>query len=73
MKVYRIRVDISPDIVQSYYQGTLSTIIVDDDIGRRIQLALRHFRPFMSQLGVRGQFRLEIDENGKFIALQKIN
>ncbi|KKO46587.1 hypothetical protein WG68_04630 [Arsukibacterium ikkense] len=56
-----------------YYQGKLRYVVVTADSGERIQLALKHFQPFFSDLGLRGRFRLFLLENGAFQQLEKIN
>ncbi len=56
-----------------YYQGTIRYVVVTADTGERIQLGLKHFQPFFSDLGLQGYFRLSLQENGAFERLEKIN
>lgn len=64
---------ISAEKCQQYYRGTVRYIIVTADSGERVQLAFRHFQPYISQLGVRGRFRLTLTDNGDFLQLEKIS
>ncbi|HAW92535.1 MULTISPECIES: DUF2835 family protein [unclassified Arsukibacterium] len=56
-----------------YYQGSLRYVVVTADSGERIQLGLKHFQPFFSDLGLRGRFRLSLTQSGAFERLEKIN
>lgn len=56
-----------------YYQGTIRYVVVTADSGERIQLGLKHFQPYFSELGLRGRFRLSLQQNGAFERLEKIN
>jgi hypothetical protein len=56
-----------------YYQGSLRFVVVTADTGERIQLGLKHFRPYFTAVGLRGRFRLTLSENGAFEGLEKIN
>lgn len=64
---------ISVEKCQQYYRGEVRHIIVTADTGERVQLAFRHFQPYISQLGIRGRFRLTLTENGEFLQLEKIS
>ncbi|WP_372626593.1 DUF2835 family protein [Arsukibacterium sp.] len=56
-----------------YYQGSVRYVVVTADSGERIQLGLKHFQPFFSELGLRGRFRLSLTQSGAFERLEKIN
>jgi hypothetical protein len=56
-----------------YYQGIIRYVVVTADSGEKIQLALKHFQPFFSDVGLKGHFRLTLLENGAFSNLEKIN
>lgn len=64
---------ISAEKCQQYYRGEVRYAIVTADSGERVQLAFRHFQPYISQLGIRGRFRLTLTENGEFLQLEKIS
>lgn len=64
---------LSVEKCQRYYQGQSRYVLVTADSGERIQLAFRHFQPFISAIGIRGRFRLTVTDNGEFLQLEKIN
>lgn len=64
---------ISAEKCQQYYRGEVRYVIVTADSGERVQLAFRHFQPYISQLGIRGRFRLTLTDNGEFLQLDKIS
>lgn len=64
---------ISVEKCQQYYRGEARYVIVTTDRGERVQLAFRHFQPYISQLGIRGRFRLIVTDNGEFLQLEKIS
>lgn len=41
------------------------------DVGKTVMFPARHIRPFMTNSGVRGIFKLYLDEQNKFIKLEK--
>ena len=71
-KVYRFRMYITPRECQEYYKGLFTSIQVLTHTGQTLQLPARHIRNFMTPSGVEGLFELHLDNNNKFISLQKI-
>ncbi len=69
----RFSLDISPEEFLLHYQGAASTVIVQADDGRHIQLPANSLRPFVSPQGVVGQFELELNQNNKLIKLKKLS
>ncbi|PSD40987.1 DUF2835 family protein, partial [Vibrio sp. V02_P2A34T13] len=49
-----------------------SSVQVYTDQGLRLQLPASRFRPFLSQIGVKGRFRLTTDQNNKFVKLETL-
>ncbi|MDF2186324.1 DUF2835 domain-containing protein [Grimontia hollisae] len=72
MRVYLFSVDIDYHLFLQHYSGAASTVIVRTDNGLTLQLPASRLRPFLSQLGVKGRFRLMVDENNRFKSLEKI-
>ncbi len=64
---------ISVEKCQQYYRGEVRYVVVTADSGERIQLAFKHFQPYISQLGIRGRFRLTVTAKGEFLRLEKIS
>lgn len=72
MRVYLFSVDIDYHLFLQHYSDAVSTVIVRTDNGLTLQLPASRLRPFLSQLGVKGRFRLMVDENNRFKSLEKI-
>lgn len=73
MKQYSFDLYISYDQFMSVYQGHARHIVIHSEQGVSIQLPAQNFLPFVSQLGVRGYFRLTTDDHNKFIKLEQLH
>ncbi|QSA19688.1 DUF2835 domain-containing protein, partial [Vibrio furnissii] len=67
---YFFSLNISYQSFLSHYSGAASTVLVLTESGLRLQLPAAKFRPFLSQIGVKGRFRLTTDQNNKFLKLE---
>ncbi|TNZ69818.1 hypothetical protein CGK42_15725 [Vibrio parahaemolyticus] len=72
MKHYYFTLNIPYQTFLSLYSGAASSVQVITNNGLRLQLPAAKFRPFLSQLGVRGRFRLTTDQNNKFLKLETL-
>jgi hypothetical protein len=72
MQTYLFSLSISYQDYLDYYAGAATTILVTADSGTRLRLPAAKFRPFLSQLGLRGRFRLTADQNNKFVSLEAL-
>ena len=70
MNHYYFGLNISYQSFIVHYSGAASNVQVVTDNGLRLQLPAARFRPFLSQIGVKGRFRLTTDQNNKFIKLE---
>ncbi|WP_075202588.1 DUF2835 domain-containing protein [Vibrio mexicanus] len=70
MNHYYFTLNISYQTFVSHYSGAASSVVVHTDNGLRIQLPAVRFRPYLTQIGVKGRFRLTTDQNNKFIKLE---
>ncbi|NIY84776.1 DUF2835 domain-containing protein [Vibrio hepatarius] len=70
MNYYYFSLNISYQTFLSHYNGAASNVLVTTDNGLRLQLPASRFRPFLSQIGVKGRFRLTTDHNNKFMKLE---
>jgi len=71
-KVYRFRMKLTARECQEYYKGLFTSVQVLTHTGLRLQLPAHHIRTFVTPQGVEGYFELLLDNNNKFISLQKI-
>ncbi|MCF2909175.1 DUF2835 domain-containing protein [Pseudoalteromonas sp. DL2-H2.2] len=72
MQEYYFYMDLSHEQCMAYYHGHVEFIQVVEDGGKRIRFPAHHIRRHVSTLGVRGRFRLLLDENNRFVALEKV-
>ncbi|OEE62212.1 hypothetical protein A1OO_08280 [Enterovibrio norvegicus FF-33] len=70
--VYLFTLDISYHTFQQHYAGVASTVVVKTDNGLTLQLPASRLRPYLSQLGLKGRFRLVVDEANRFKSLELI-
>lgn len=70
MNYYHFRLDIPYQTYVAHYSGAATSILVVTETGLRIQLPASRFRPFLTQLGLKGRFRLTTDQNNKFVKLE---
>ncbi|MBY7853086.1 DUF2835 domain-containing protein [Vibrio fluvialis] len=70
MNRYLFSLNISYQAFLSHYSGAASTVLVLTECGLRLQFPAAKFRPFLSQIGVKGRFRLTTDQNNKFLKLE---
>ena len=72
MKHYRFAIFISAYEFEQVYQGAARNIVVTAHNGLRVQIPALRFLPFVSKEGVRGQFELCVDQQNKFVSLQRL-
>ena len=56
---------------KQFYQGLYRYIVVTSDNGQTVQLPAERFRRFITISGIKGRFRLTLDDINKFISLEK--
>lgn len=69
MKSYHFRINISYQEFEKLYKTPNVVVKVRSDQGAMIQLPGMRFVPFFTQLGVRGYFELQLDDDNKFMKL----
>ncbi|QIA63299.1 DUF2835 family protein [Vibrio astriarenae] len=72
MNQYHFQLNISYQSFLQHYSGVASNVLVTTTTGVRIQLPASRFRPFLSQIGVKGHFRLITDQNNRFLKLERL-
>ncbi|EGR1124975.1 DUF2835 family protein [Vibrio cholerae] len=70
MNYYFFSLNISYQTFVTHYSGVASHVIVTTEHGLRLQLPATRLRPFLSQIGVKGRFRLTTDQNNRFVKLE---
>ena len=72
MVIYHFSMSLSAAKCKLFYAGKVKSVVVTADNGETIQLPCARFRPFMTTTGVRGRFRLRLDNQHRFVDLEKI-
>ncbi|MDH3505284.1 MAG: DUF2835 domain-containing protein [Nitrospirota bacterium] len=71
MQTVTVRLKISPERFQAYYQGVVEYVVAQSIDGRTIQFPARVLRPFVSHLGIQGTFEITFDADLKFQSIRR--
>lgn len=72
MTKYYFNMALSYEKFLPVYQGQVKTLQVTDDLKRRIDIPAEHFRQFLTRDGLSGRFELTVQNDGKFVSLNRI-
>ncbi|MFT6990106.1 MAG: hypothetical protein ACJASL_002084 [Paraglaciecola sp.] len=72
MQTFYFTLSLKYDLCERLYVPGINSVIIKDDNGKRIQLPVRNLRPHVSPIGIKGRFRLMIDESNKIMSFEKI-
>lgn len=72
MRIYEFEIALSAQRTEALYEGEVRYLIVESLQGLKLQLPIGNFRRYVSDAGINGHFRVEIDADNKIIALTKI-
>lgn len=73
MKESKFILDISAAKLLSYYRGNARNVIAKSQGGSTIQFPVEILRPFVTNSGVSGIFRIIYDDNNKLVEIEKIS
>jgi hypothetical protein len=71
MQTVTVRLKISPERFQAYYQGVVEYVVAQSIDGRTIQFPARVLRPFVSYEGIQGTFEITFDASLKFQSIRR--
>ncbi|MDD6177132.1 MAG: DUF2835 family protein [Ruminobacter sp.] len=72
MRILNFSVAISEQEMFAIYSGAIKNVIVVTDSGLRVQVRGDHFKAFVTRDGVRGRFRMILDDNNRLVKLEKL-
>lgn len=72
MNRHRFSVSISVDKWLSFYEGSVSSIVVRSFQGLRISIPVRNFIPHVTFSGIQGTFEIEFSAQNKIINMKKL-
>jgi len=70
---YTFRLTISPNDVLKFYEGNINAVSVVTDQGLRLQFPFHYLKPFVSQSGVQGRFRVTLGPSNKLLRIERIS
>ena len=69
---FRFSLNLSPQQLLRYYQGSASAIQVTSHCGRLLRFPASRLRPFITRQGIEGTFLLAVDDQNRFLSLKKL-
>ncbi len=63
---------ISAERIQRVYRGDAKYLLVHTDEGLKLQLPALNFRPFVTDQGIHGRYRVRIDRHNKILDLKQM-
>ncbi|MBN7820568.1 DUF2835 family protein [Bowmanella yangjiangensis] len=73
MKTFFFNLRLSYEECRPLYLGTVQNLIVRTDTGERVQLPVVNLRPFVEMQGLKGRFRLIVNEYNKIHSLERVS
>ena len=70
---YEFSIRLSAEEIRSIYQGQARYLLVTTDDGTKLQLPAQNFRRYVTNDGISGRFRVEIDKDNKILQLGQLN
>ena len=72
MQTYYFNLSLAYDSCERLYQPGSNTVVITAEDGKRVQLPVKNLRPFIQRHGLRGRFRLIINDENKVESFEKI-
>ncbi len=71
-KEFYFSLNVSPLECQQLYTGQSPTVTIEANNGQLVRLPIANMRRFVSPLGIRGSFRLTVNEDNKIVNFEQI-
>ncbi len=72
MQTYYFSLSLEYELCERLYLPTVNTVVVTADNGKRVQLPVKNLRPFVSPIGIKGRFRLIVNQQNKIISFERV-
>lgn len=72
MQIFYFTLSLKYELCERLYLPGVNTVVMTADNGKRIQLPVKNLRPHVSPIGIKGRFRLTIDDNNKIKSFEKM-
>lgn len=73
MQTFYFSLSLDYELCERLYLPTVNTVVVTAENGKRVQLPARNLRPHVSPIGLKGRFRLIIDDSNKIKSFERVN
>lgn len=73
MATYYFVLDLGPLECENLYTPGVNSVLIQAENGARVRLPTLNLRPFVSRYGLKGRFRMVIDDKNKIESFEKIN
>ncbi len=71
-KRFQFSLNISHDDYSAYYEGVATSVLVRTYCGKKVKFPASVLRQFIKQNGIHGVFEMVVDQNNKFVSVNKI-
>ena len=71
-KSYFFSLSLSYAECENLYVTGINSVVMTADSGERIQLPSKNLRPFVQKNGLKGRYRLVINDQNKVVSFEKI-
>ncbi|AWB67730.1 DUF2835 domain-containing protein [Saccharobesus litoralis] len=71
-QVYFFSLDVPPQQCEELYTGVHRTVTATAHNGLRVQIPIANLRRFVTQMGIKGVFRLITDDNNKIQSFERV-
>ncbi len=73
MHIYYFSLALNYEECRALYSPKYNAVVVTEEQGKRIQIPAKNLRPFVSQTGIRGRFRIQVNNERKLLSLDKMS
>jgi len=71
--IYYFTLDLGSLECENLYTPGVNSVLIQADNGARVRLPTLNLRPFVSRHGLKGRFRMVIDDKNKIESFEKVN
>ena len=72
MQTFYFSLSLDYELCERLYLPTVNTVVVTAENGKRVQIPARNLRPHVSPIGIKGRFRLIIDDSNKIQSFERM-
>ena len=72
MLIYHFSMRIPYSECLGFYEGSIRYVIVTEDGGKRIRLGTHHLRPFITDQGIQGYFRMLVNQSSAIERIERV-